>query len=243
MTDVVILVPPSEGKAPGGGTPRWRPGSGRFGRALGPMRTQVAGGLNAIGGGNARLLGVGGAHLERAQAANLGVIGAPTLAAWERFTGVVWDHFDPGGLNAADPNRASQRVVVVSALAGLSGLDDPLPDHRLKLSVRLSDLGKLSTWWRPKLSDVLARATPGALVVDLLPAEHAAALDPTRHDGEWLRIDLVDDAGRRAGHAAKQAKGLLIRQLVGAKNRRHIEALVDGNHRVGGFGVQLRHGT
>lgn len=205
------------------------------------MRTQVAEGLRAAGGGDARLLGVGGAHLARAQAANLAVIGAPTLAAWERFTGVVWDHFDVGGLTAADRTRASERVVVVSALAGLSGLNDPLPDHRLKLSVRLADLGKLSTWWRPKLSDVLARATPGALVVDLLPAEHAAALNPAPHDGDWLRIDLVDNAGRRAGHAAKQAKGLLVRQLVGARSRRHIEALVDGTHQVEGFGVRVRN--
>jgi cytoplasmic iron level regulating protein YaaA (DUF328/UPF0246 family) len=204
------------------------------------MRAQVAGLLTELGGGDGTLLGVGGAHLERAQAANLALIDAPTLPAWQRFTGVVWDHFDVANLPAAARQRASERVVVVSALAGLSALDDPLPDHRLKMSARLNGTGKLATWWKPRLSEVLNTATRGSLVVNLLPGEHAAAWDSDPHNHDVVNVDLVDDAGRRAGHAAKAAKGLLAAELAGAESRRAVERLLDGSHSVGGFRVQPR---
>jgi cytoplasmic iron level regulating protein YaaA (DUF328/UPF0246 family) len=240
VTDVIILLPPSEGKAPGGKRPGWKPGSGRFGRKLSTTRAQVAAALAAADGGDARLLGVGGAHLERARTANATAVGAPTLPAWQRFTGVVWGHLDVAGLDAGARQRASQRIVVVSALAGLSGLDDPLPDFRLKMSANLTGMGKLASAWRPVLSPVLNAAARGGLVVDLLPAEHAAAwqADPTGYD--LARVDLIDDAGRRAGHASKAAKGMLAAELAAAVDRDAVAALLDGTHHVGGFTVKIR---
>jgi cytoplasmic iron level regulating protein YaaA (DUF328/UPF0246 family) len=240
VSDVVILLPPSEGKAPGGGRPYWRPGSGRFGRSLRHHRVQVAAALAAAGGGDARLLGVSGAHLQRAQAANATCVDAPTLPAWQRFTGVVWEHLDVAGLDADARRRASDRIVIVSALTGLSALDDPVPDFRLKMSVTLAGLGRVAPWWRPALSEVLNRACSGALVVDLLAGEHAAAWDPPTSGCEVVRVDLVDAAGRRAGHAAKAAKGMLAGELVRAVSRRDAAALLGGDHRVGGFGVRVR---
>jgi uncharacterized protein len=240
VTDVTILLPPSEGKAPGGTRPTWKPGSGRFGRKLSSTRAQVASALAAIDGGDARLLGVGGAHLERARAANASVVGAPTLPAWQRFTGVVWGHLDVAGLDPAARQRASDRIVVVSALAGLSALDDPLPDFRLKMSANPGGLGRVASLWRPVLSPVLNAAARGGLVVDLLPAEHAAAWDPDPVGCEVASVDLIDDAGRRVGHAAKAAKGLLAAELVTAADRDAVAALLDGTHHVGGFTVKVR---
>ena len=225
---VVILVPPSEGKAPGGGAPGWRPGSGRFGRKLRAQRVAVAEALAAAGGGDQRLLGVTGTHLERARDANRSLVGAPTLPAWERFTGVVWDHFDVASLDAPARTRASTRVLVFSALAGLSALDDPLPDFRLKLSVGLAPLGRLAGSWQPLVTGALSMWADGAVVVDLLPGEHAAATDPGAHDGEWLRVDLVDARGRKVGHDAKAAKGLLIRELVASPTAKAAVSLLHG---------------
>ena len=235
-----MLLPPSEGKAPGGVRPRWRPGSGRFGRRLGRTRTEVAEALAGIGGGDARLLGVSGAHLERAQTANAGVVGAPTLPAFERFTGVVWEHLDVAGLGTAARRRAAERIVVVNALAGASALDDPLPDFRLKLSASLPGLGRLATYWRDVLTATLNEAFAGSLVVDLLPAEHAAAWEPDPSRFEFAGVDLVDDAGRRVGHAAKAAKGLLARALVTAPSRAAAARLLDGGWEGGGFRAEVR---
>jgi cytoplasmic iron level regulating protein YaaA (DUF328/UPF0246 family) len=149
------------------------------------------------------------------------------LSAWERFTGVVWDHFDVASLDAGARTRANRRVLVVSALAGLSALDDPLPDFRLKLSVNLPPLGRLASSWQPLVTGALTTWAAGATVVDLLPGEHAAATDPGAHDGEWLRVDLVDARGRKVGHDAKAAKGLLIRELVAAPTAKTAMSLLD----------------
>jgi cytoplasmic iron level regulating protein YaaA (DUF328/UPF0246 family) len=215
---LTILLPPSEGKAPGGDGPGWAPDDGRFGAALADHRRQVAEALAACGGGDARMLGARGATLERAREANATLVGAPTLPAWRRFTGVVWEHLDVAGLDPAARRRATGGVVVVSALAGLSALADPLPDFRLKLTARPPGLPPLAGWWRPVLTEVLQGRLRGRLVVDLLPNEHAAAvdLDPGAGRYDLVRVRLVRPDGTNAGHAGKAAKGLLARALLEA---------------------------
>ena len=213
---LTLLLPPSEGKAPGGGDPAWDPASGRFGPALAEQRRAVVDALGAAGGGDQRLLGVKGEALDRARSANTSLLGGPTLPAWQRYTGVVWDHLDVGSLPGPLRRRARASVVVVSALTGLTMLGDPLPDHRLKLSVRLGDLGRLSTWWQPTVSEVLNAHLRRRLVVDLLPNEHAAAWTPQPGCGDVRRVRLVDARGRAVGHDAKAAKGLLARALLEA---------------------------
>lgn len=219
-----VLLPPSEGKAPGGGRPRWRPGSGRFGRRLGGHRRQVAEALAAVDGGDQRLLGVGGPTLDRARAANRALVDAPTLPAGERFTGVVWGHLDLATLSPPARARADDGVLVVSALLGVCALGDPVPDFRCKLSASLPRLGRLAPWWRPHLSAVLDDALAGSLVVDLLPQEHAAAWtpDPSRYDHR--RVRLTDDRGRTVGHDAKAAKGRLARALLSAERPEQVLA-------------------
>lgn len=210
----VVLLPPSEGKAEGGArSAPWRAESGAFGPSLGHWRAELAHELQRTGGGNERLLGVKGAHLDRARAANTALIGGPTLPAWRRYTGVVWDHLHLAGLDSTSRSEATTRIVVVSGLAGLVRADDPLPDYRLKMGARLGEFGTLSTWWRDDLTDALNGFVKGRTVVDLLPQEHRAAIDWNRVDS--VRVDLVArDGGRVGGHDAKAAKGLLARHLL-----------------------------
>ena len=208
---LVILLPPSEGKAPGGAG-RFRTGSGSFGRALRGARDEVVAALGAADGGDARLLGVGGRHLEQAVAANLRIAAgrAPALPAVARYTGVVHDH---AGL--ADLGAAAGSVVILSGLLGLVAPDDPVPEYRLKMGASLAPLGRLASWWRPRLSPVLNRRLARADVVDLLPQEHAAAWEPApRRYASLHRVRFRDAAGVVAGHDAKAAKGLLARHLL-----------------------------
>jgi cytoplasmic iron level regulating protein YaaA (DUF328/UPF0246 family) len=208
---LVILLPPSEGKAPGG-VGRFRTGSGSFGRALKGARDEVVAALAAADGGDERLLGATGRHLEQALAANRRVAAgrAAALPAAERYTGVVHDH---AGLAALDGTAGS--VVIVSGLLGLVAPADPVPEYRLKMGASLAPLGKLSTWWRPRLSPVLNRRLARADVVDLLPQEHAAAWEPSpRRYASFHRIRFRDAAGLVVGHDAKAAKGLLARHLL-----------------------------
>jgi len=181
----------------------------------------VAEALAAAEGGDARLLGVKGAHLERARAVNRSLVGSPTLAAFERYTGVVWDHLAVGTMSARTRARADDSVVVMSGLLGLVGLNDRIPEYKLKMGATLPHLDKLSTWWGPKLSAVLNSwllADGGRVVVDLLPQEHRAAwaVDPDL-DQNHIVVNFVNRSGRAVGHDAKAAKGLLARHLLESK--------------------------
>ena len=209
-----MLLPPSEGKAAGGSHRGWEPNSGSFSR-LAEGRDAVVAALGTARGGSEKLLGVKGVNLDRAQSANTSLIGAPALPAWQRYTGVVWDHLDPASLDAAD----RRRIVVVSGLLGLVRGDDPVPDYRLKMGANLAPVGKLSTWWRGELSDVLNRYAAGRtakqprVLVDLLPQEHRAAWVPDdRVVG--VSVEFVDPSGKPGGHFAKAAKGELARSIL-----------------------------
>jgi cytoplasmic iron level regulating protein YaaA (DUF328/UPF0246 family) len=206
----MLLLPPSEGKDDGGSARRtaWSPDSGSMGSRLAEHRLDVVEALAAAHGGNEKLLGVKGDHLLRAQSANTSLIGAPTLPAWQRYTGVVWDHLDPASLPAA----ARRRIVVVSGLLGLVRADDPVPDYRLKMSANLAPLGKLSTWWRDTLTTELRRRARRRVVVDLLPQEHRAAVELSGLEG--VSLTLVDPTGKPGGHFAKAAKGELARAVL-----------------------------
>jgi cytoplasmic iron level regulating protein YaaA (DUF328/UPF0246 family) len=178
-------------------------------------RNQLAEALRTDHGGSEKLLGVRGDHLDRAQSANVSLVGAPSLPAWRRYTGVVWDHLDPASLPRAD----RRRIVVVSGLLGLVRGDDPVPDYRLRMGASLDPFGKLSTWWRTDLSDALNRYATGRtakqsrVIVDLLPKEHRAAWTP---DGRvrGVSIEFVDRTGKPGGHFAKAAKGELARAVL-----------------------------
>jgi len=211
---LAILLPPSEGKAEGGRTPRWKAGSGTFGTALRRPRAEVVAALLAAKGGDAKLLGVSGQHLARAQESNRELDGAPTVPACERYTGVVWGHLSPDTLSAKACTRAVDSVVVVSGLLGLVGFDDPVPDYRVKMGASLKPMGKLSTWWRDPLSTTLNDWADGRVVIDLLPNEHRAAWTPGDSMREHVVVSFVEKSGKVAGHDAKAAKGLLARHLL-----------------------------
>lgn len=213
----VILLPPSEGKAEGG-TPRsrWKPASGAFGTALGARRAEVAAALAAARGGSEALLGVGGKHLERARNANRALIGAPTLPAAQRYTGVVWDHLDLEGMTATQRGRAMTRIIVPSGVMGASLAGDPVPDYRLKMGARPAGFGgTMAKWWHDAVSEAINHYARGCVVIDLLPNEHRAAYSPDAAlISDHVIVDLVTPTGKAGGHDAKAAKGRLARHLL-----------------------------
>ena len=217
--DFLLLLPPSEGKAKDGDTSRpWAPRLGAFGAALETSRAQIVVQLRKEKGGTQKLLGVGGAHLTRAQSSNMQIVGAPCLPAWQRYTGVVWDHLDLASLTATQRNAFIKRIIVPSGLLGLVRADDPLPDYRLKMGARLATFGTMSKWWNEPITDALVAVVKKNLVVDLLPNEHRAAINWELLDNV-IRIDLVSHSGAVVGgHNAKAAKGLLARHLLVSAN-------------------------
>jgi hypothetical protein len=186
----VILLPPSEGKAASGRGRPWRPGTGVLPELDGARATVLA----ALGGG---------------------VASAPTMRAIERYTGVLYGQLDWRSLPAPARRLGSRTVLIASGLWGVSAPGDRIPHYGLKMGANLAPLGKLSTWWRPRLTDALADHLAGRLVWDLLPNEHAAAWRP--HDVPTARrvtVRFLDRHGRTVSHWNKLLKGALVRHIL-----------------------------
>jgi hypothetical protein len=235
----LILIPPSEGKAPGGDGPPWDAGEGAA-HPLAPRRREVASALaGAVAEGGpaaARLLGVRGDTLERAVAADLAVPTAPTLPAIDRYTGVLYQHLDAATLPRAARRRLDSSVRILSGLWGVVAPDEAIADYRLKMSASLSGLGRLSTWWRPAVSAHLAATLASgrgrAEVWNLLPREHDAAWAPP--DGVATVTATFLQRGRdgrlaAVSHWNKALKGSLVRHLVTSPGA-SVEDLLDWDH-------------
>lgn len=222
MSAPFLLLPPSEGKTKGGRAPgapsvvRAKPGP--FDAALAAPRDEVRRALAAAlrtadDATAAKVLGVRGELLVRARDATAAYLrgDAPVLPASRRYTGVVWDHLGP--MRAPE----ARRVLVPSALYGLTTAADPVADYRLKFSVALPRVGNLGRYWRAPLTDALLAHARRRVVVDLLPGEHAGAFDRARVDDALtvvrVRFRTADGTGA-AGHDAKAVKGAVARAVL-----------------------------
>jgi len=219
----VVLLPHSKGQTTGGDGPPWSAGTGVLPdldaaratvlgatvRAMGPPRVKGPG--PALG----RLLGAQGPTLVAAVEANRALLTAPTRPAIERYSGVLYDELCYSSLRARDRRRVDDRVLILNALLGVAAPRDPLPEHRLELSASLPRLGRLGTWWRPRLTAALAPRLAGAVVWDLLPNEHGAAWDPGAVAvARRFTVRFVDEQGRTVSHWNKLLKGALVRFLA-----------------------------
>lgn len=211
MADPLVLLPPSEGKAPGGRGPARTPGAFP---ALEAARGQLGEALAALDAAAlARALGGGAAGLSAARAANAATDRAPTLPALERFTGVVFSALDVCSLRPAVRAQAGSRVLIVDGRWGLLRGDDPVPEYKLAITASLPGLGPLARWWRGPVSAALAAAVAGQLVWDLLPVVHRTAWAGPG-TATVLRVKLERPGGGPAGHLGKRTKGLLARHLL-----------------------------
>src|SRR5439155_25924162 len=118
----------SETKAPGGDGPPLSLDALSF-PELNPVRTRLLDALTALAAdvpASLKALGISeGQTAEVARNAELRT--APTSAAIERYTGVLYDALDIGSFSRAQRQRAAQRLAVASALFGVLAADDPIP--------------------------------------------------------------------------------------------------------------------
>jgi uncharacterized protein len=213
-TALLVLVPPSEAKTPGG---TLRAGVGTFDVALGDDRRAVIEALiKALNGSNLRrreiMMNARGPLLERAieTTRQLADEPVPRLAAWRRYNGVVWSHLGPETLTS----QQRRQVVIPSSLYGVTTAEDRIADFRLKMNVGVAPLGTMATFWKPRVTPVLVEHAKRATIVNLLPLEHEAAIDM----GELtrlrrvIRVQFIEGVG--GGHDAKAVKGVLARTLL-----------------------------
>jgi cytoplasmic iron level regulating protein YaaA (DUF328/UPF0246 family) len=212
---VLLLLPPSEGKAAGGrGAPL---DLARLSHpALTPVRARLVAALQAAAVTDPERLqrALGCSADEVAKDAVLTT--APALPALRRYTGVVYEALSHATLSPAGRRRASGSVRVASALFGLLSPADRIPAYRLSGGTSLPGVGSLAAAWRPVLEPELAAVR--GLVVDLRSGPYAALARVPQ--AVQVRVLRERDGVRTVvSHDNKHTKGLLARALCEAGAR------------------------
>jgi cytoplasmic iron level regulating protein YaaA (DUF328/UPF0246 family) len=215
---MLILLPPSEGKATTGDGPALA--LERLSRPeLTATRERVMNALIDLCEGPAdratAILDLPAGQAAEAIERNRVLRAAPTRTAARLYTGVLYDNLSIPTLGADAAERAAERLAIFSGLWGVLGIDDRVPPYRLAMGVKLPPLGALAQVWRPALAPAMCA---GGLVVDMRSAPYAAAWRP---EGPWAAIGVVrervvDGRIRRSvvSHMAKATRGRVARDLI-----------------------------
>jgi cytoplasmic iron level regulating protein YaaA (DUF328/UPF0246 family) len=210
---VLVLLPPSETKRPGGdGGPLDL--AALTAPELTPVRTELVEALVKLADdvpASRAALGLSPAQDDEIER-NAALWTSPTTPALDRYTGVLYDALDAGSLTRAQRGRAAQRLAVGSALFGLVRADDPIPAYRLSAGSALPGLPTLRALWKPALSPVLA-AVEG-LVVDLRSGAYAALAPVPGAVTVRVLSEHPDGSRSVVSHFNKAHKGRLARFLA-----------------------------
>ncbi|MGA4848572.1 peroxide stress protein YaaA [Streptomyces sp. G5(2025)] len=242
---MLVLLPPSEGKASSGRGAPLRPETLSL-PGLAEARRAVLDELVELCAADeekARLvLGLSeGLRGEVAKNAELRAAGA--RPAGEIYTGVLYDALDLASLDAAAKRRAARSLLVFSGLWGAVGVNDEIPSYRCSMGVKLPGLGALGAYWRTPMASVMPEAAGEGLVLDLRSSAYAAAWKPKGEVAgrtatvRVLHAQVVDGVEKRSvvSHFNKATKGRIVRSLLitGARPEgpaELVEALRDLGH-------------
>jgi cytoplasmic iron level regulating protein YaaA (DUF328/UPF0246 family) len=212
---MLVLLPPSEGKA--------RPEGGSS-IDLGSLAY-----ANELGGKRAELLGAFDPSLRE----------APAAPAHEVYTGVLFKRLQLPEL----PVAARKRVLIASALWGVVRPDDRIPYYRFPPKTRLEGIGAPNAFWRPALAAALPDEE-GNLVVDMRSGAYAAAWKPKRATLLAVRAFTEEGGQRKAvSHMAKAVRGDVARVLLTAKKVPRDPEAAAAVAEASGFTVELSDGS
>jgi cytoplasmic iron level regulating protein YaaA (DUF328/UPF0246 family) len=236
---VLILLPPSETKRPGGsGVPLLIDDLAFAG--LAPQREAAVGALEELAkdpGEMARVLKLSARQIGEVDV-NAGVRSSPTMPAIDRFTGVLFDALDASSLGGGPRAWLGENVAIQTALLGPVGSLDPIPAFRLSAGQRLPGLAPLKRHWAEATTAELGVRGP---VLDMR-SEAYRALGPVPEDVEQAYVRVVNGEGRALNHLNKQTKGVFARALALAEaSFGSLEELVEWARTVG-FVVSAERG-
>jgi uncharacterized protein len=210
---VLVLLPPSETKHPGGdGAPLDL--TALTAPELTPVRATLAEALVTLAAdvpAARRALGLS-PNQDDEIARNAALWTSGTLPALHRYTGVLYDALDVRSLTRPQRSRAGRRLAVGSALFGMVGGEDPIPAYRLSAGSTLPGLPTLRALWKPALSPVLAAA--GQLVVDLRSGSYAALAPVPGAVTVQVLSERADGSRAVVSHFNKAHKGRVARLLA-----------------------------
>ena len=190
----------------------------------------------------ARVLGLGVTQRDEITR-NALVRSAPTMAAIDRYTGVLYDALDAASLDSAARRWLGSNVLIHTAPLGPVGALDRIPAYRLGAGASLPGSPPLRRVWAgPVTAAVAAMST--RFVLDLR-SEAYAALGPVPASVPSVYVRIVstgpDGAVRALNHFNKHAKGTLVRSL--AAQRPRIASLRALREWAGTQGLAMRDGA
>jgi len=217
---VLVLLPPSEGKASSGrGTPLKLESLSLPG--LTEARAAILEELVELCAGDEEkareVLGLSeGLRGEIAKNTELRTAGA--RPAGEIYTGVLYDALDLASLDTAAKKRAARSLLVFSGLWGAVRVTDRIPSYRCSMGVKLPALGALGGHWRTPMAPVLDEAAGDGLVLDLRSSAYAAAWKPKGEvAGRTATVRVLHAPTRKVvSHFNKATKGRMVRSLLSA---------------------------
>lgn len=212
---MLVLLPPSEGKAqPEAGDPVDL-GSLVFAEELGAKREELIDAFDPA--------------LLKAQAA----------PAAEVYTGVLYGRLELPKL----PAKARRQVLIASALWGFVRPDDRIPYYKFPPKTRLEGIGAPATYWRSALIEALPDHE-GELIVDTRSAAYSSFWKPQRATLLAVRAFTEQDGERKAvSHMAKAVRGEVARALLEAKKPPADPEAAATLAESAGFTVELSNGN
>lgn len=221
---MLVLLPPSEGKAPSGRGAPLKPESLSL-PVLADARQAVLDELVELclaDEEKAReVLGLS-EGLRGEVAKNTALRTAGARPAGEIYTGVLYDALDLATLDAAAKRRAARSLLVFSGLWGAVGITDRIPSYRCSMGVKLPGLGALGAHWRTPMASAMPEAAGDGLVLDLRSSAYTAAWKPKGEVADRtatvrvLHAQMVDGVEKRSvvSHFNKATKGRIVRSLL-----------------------------
>jgi len=210
---MLILLPPSETKRDGGDKPPLCLGDLAFAGLQRERESAIAALKRVSRGIHASTTALRLGPTQRFEIdRNRALLTSPSLAAIDRYTGVLFDGLEVGSLQPSGREWIERHVAIHSALFGLIGAGDAIPAYRLSHDSRLPDF-VLKKHWSKAIAAELA-AVDG-LVLDLR-SEAYVHLGPAPSGSLFLRVVTDSPSGqkRALNHFNKKGKGEFVRALA-----------------------------
>ncbi|GGX52620.1 UPF0246 protein [Streptomyces minutiscleroticus] len=215
---MLVLLPPSEGKAPSGDGAPLELGSLSLPGLAGARRAVLDEVVELCAADEDKAREVLGLSegLRGEVAKNAGLRTAGARPAGEIYTGVLYDALGLATLDAAARERAARSLLVFSGLWGAVRVSDRIPSYRCSMGVKLPGLGALGAYWRTPMAAALPEAAGDGLVLDLRSSAYAAAWKPKGEVAERTASVRVLHAPTRkvVSHFNKATKGRIVRSLL-----------------------------
>ncbi|MEV6951223.1 peroxide stress protein YaaA [Streptomyces sp. NPDC051183] len=221
---MLVLLPPSEGKAAGGPGVPLEPQTLSL-PGLAAARAAVLEELVDLCAGDEtkarEVLGLS-EGLRGEVAKNAELRSAAARPAGEIYTGVLYDALGLATLPAPARSLAEESLLVFSGLWGAVKVTDRIPSYRCSMGVKLPGLGALNAYWREPMASVMPEAAGEDLVLDLRSSAYASAWKPKGETAgrtatvRVLHSQIVDGVEKRSvvSHFNKHTKGVLVRELL-----------------------------